>query len=71
MSWDDALRKRQQAQPQVHCSNCQILIGEGHIEKIAYPSENGVICERCAMDNAIRIDTAERGWKERITWVGR
>ena len=71
MAWEDALRKRKASQPINRCSICLILIGEGHIERVGYPSEYGIICGTCRMEHPIRIDTAERGWQERIKlWQG-
>ena len=69
MAWKDAIIKRQQKEQPVRCSVCLILIGEGHIEQVAYPSPQGTVCSLCMEqieNDPIRIDTAEKYWQERI-----
>ena len=69
MAWKDAIIKRQQTPQLPRCSICLILIGEGHIEQVAYPSSQGTVCSLCMEqieDDPIRIDTAEKDWQERI-----
>ena len=69
MAWTDAARKRQQKEQPVRCSICLILIGEGHIERVAYPSSQGIVCSLCMeqiQDDPIRIDIAEKDWPGRI-----
>ncbi len=69
MAWTDAARKRQQKEQPARCSICLILIGEGHIEQVAYPSSQGTVCSQCLEqlgDDPIRIDTAEKDWQGRI-----
>ena len=60
---------RESSTPITRCSVCLILIGEGHIEQVAYPSSQGTVCSQCLeqiKDDPIRIDTAEKDWQERI-----
>jgi len=69
MARTDAARKRQQKEQPVRCSVCLILIDEGHIEQVAYPSSQGMVCSQCLEqieDDPIRIDTAEKDWQGRI-----
>lgn len=69
MAWEDAARKRKQAEQPLRCSICLILIGEGHIEQAAYPSSQGMVCSLCLEQieaDPIRIDTAEKDWQGKI-----